>query len=479
MPQLNPPARLELTRRALLQRGGLSLASIALADLLRAESAQLADSSAPPGPHFAPKAKRVVFLHMAGAPSQLDLFDPKPKLQQLDRQECPASYLAGERFAFIQGTPKILASPYAFEREARTGFDFSTLVPGLAAVADKLCVIRSMRTTQFNHVPAQLMLQTGHFRMGRPSFGAWTSYGLGSLNRDLPSFVVLTSGRYGPDGGASLWGPGFLPSEHQGVRLLPQGAPVLHLRDPAVCEREDRRRQLDALGDLNRAAAAERGDPETLARIEQYELAYRMQSSVPALVDLGSEPAAVLERYGADPAQPSFARNCLLARRLLEQGVRFVQLYHWGWDSHGTSPDDDLMSSLPKRCRECEGPSAALLAELDERGLLADTLFVWGGEFGRTPMNEARNGSSYLGRDHHPHAFTMLLAGAGLKRGFRLGATDELGYFATEDPVTPHDLHATVLHLLGFDHLRLTYRSQGRDFRLTDVEGEVVAKLLA
>jgi hypothetical protein len=455
------------------------LASLALADLLRADRTLGDGAQLALGPHHAPKAKRVVYLHMAGAPSQLDLFDPKPKLAELDGKACPDSFLKGERFAFIKGPPKILGSPHRFTQEPRTGFDFSALVPGLASVADKLCVIRSMRTTQFNHVPAQLLMQTGHFRMGRPSFGAWTSYGLGSLNRDLPTFVVLNSGRYGPDGGASLWGSGFLPSVHQGVRFLSHGDPVLHLADPAGCARDDRRRQLDALGDLNRLAGAERGDPETDTRIAQYELAYRMQAAVPALVDLSSEPQAVLDRYGAKANEPSFARNCLLARRLLEQDVRFVQLYHWGWDSHGTSPDDDIVASLPARCRECEGPSAALLADLDERGLLADTLFVWGGEFGRTPMNEARDGSKFLGRDHHPHAYTVLVAGAGLKRGYQLGATDELGYFVTADPVTPPDLNATLLHLLGFDHKRLTYRSQGRDFRLTDVEGEVVTKLLA
>ncbi|MBM3976426.1 MAG: DUF1501 domain-containing protein [Planctomycetes bacterium] len=475
MPELIPSPDWRPTRRALLAGGGVSLASLALAELLRAEQTPVSGA----GPHHAPKAKRVVYLHMAGAPSQLDLFDPKPKLAELDGQDCPASYLSGERFAFIKGTPKILGSPHAFAREARTGFDFSALVPGLSSVADKLCVVRSMRTTQFNHVPAQILMQTGHFRMGRPSFGAWTSYGLGALASDLPSFVVLTSGRYGPDAGASLWGAGFLPGVHQGVRFLSHGDPVLHLADPEGCDRDDRRRTLDAIGDLNRLAARERGDPEIETRIAQYELAYRMQASVPELVDFGSEPAHVLERYGAKADEPSFARNCVLARRLLEQGVRFVQLYHWGWDSHGTSPGDDIVTSLPQRCQECDRPSAALLAELDERGLLEDTLFVWGGEFGRTPMNEARDGSKFLGRDHHPHAFTMLLAGGGLKRGFRLGATDELGYFVSEDPVTPFDLNATLLHLLGFDHERLTYRFQGRDFRLTDVEGAVLAKLLA
>ena len=473
------PASIDLGRRAALRQGAVGLGAIALATLLGRESRAQSASPEDALPHFPPRAKRVVYLHMAGAPSHLDLFDPKPALARLDRQPVPEALLQGERFAFIKGHPKLLASPYRFERHGQSGAEFSELLPRLAANADRLAVVRSMHTTEFNHAPAQLFLQTGHARVGRPSFGAWLSYGLGSLNRDLPTFVVLTSGRFGPDGGASLWGSGFLPGVHQGVRLRSQGDPVLFLADPPGMDRAARRRTLDTLVELDRLQHERCGDPEILTRIEQYELAFRMQRSAPELADLSSEPESVRARYGVEPGKVSFANNCLLARRLLERGVRFVQLYHWGWDSHGTSTDDDLVTALPQRCRECDGPSAALLEDLDERGLLEDTLFVWGGEFGRTCMNEERDGSKFLGRDHHPHAFTVLLAGGGLKRGITLGATDEFGYRVVEDPVGVHDLHATLLRLLGIDHLRLTYRSQGRDFRLTDVEGEPVAGLLA
>ena len=463
--------KIDLGRREILRHGAVGLGALALSELLglraRAQGAP------------APKAKRVVYLHMAGAPSHLDLFDPKPALAKLDGQPVPDSFIAGERFAFIKGHPKVLASPFTFARHGQSGAEFSQLLPRLAANADRLAVVRSMHTSEFNHAPAQLFLQTGHARAGRPSFGSWLSYGLGSMNRDLPTFVVLTSGRFGPDGGASLWGSGFLPGVHQGVRLRSQGDPVLFLANPGELDRAGRRRTLDTLGELDRIHAARTGDPEIATRIEQYELAFRMQQSAPEFADLSQEPESVRARYQVEPGKTSFGNNCLLARRLLERGVRFVQLYHWGWDSHGTSPDDDLVTSLPKRCQETDGPSAALLEDLAERGLLEDTLFVWGGEFGRTCMNEERDGSKFLGRDHHPHAFTMLLAGGGVKAGQTLGATDELGYRVVEDPVSVHDLHATLLRLLGIDHLQLTYRSQGRDFRLTDVAGELVPKLIA
>ncbi len=416
---------------------------------------------------------------MAGAPSQLDLFDPKPALEGLAGKPIPESFTQGERFAFIKGTPKVLASPYRFARHGASGQTFSELLPGLASVADELCIVRSMHTTEFNHAPAQLFLHTGHARIGRPCLGAWASYGLGSMNADLPTFVVLLSGQFGPDAGASVYGSGFLPTVHQGVRLRSEGDPVLFLADPPGMERAERRRTLDALAELNRIAAERAHDPEIDTRIAQYELAFRMQASVPELADLASEPESVRAAYGAEPGKKSYANNCLLARRMLERGVRFVQLYHWGWDSHGTGPNDDLVTALPARCRETDRATAALLRDLRERGLLDDTLVVWGGEFGRTPMNEERDGSKFLGRDHHPHAFTMLLAGGGTRKGVTVGATDELGYRVVEDPVSVHDLNATVLHLLGFDHTRLTYRSQGRDFRLTDVEGEVVRKVLA
>jgi hypothetical protein len=323
------------------------------------------------------------------------------------------------------------------------------------------------------------MLHTGHFRMGRPSFGAWVSYGLGTENEDLPAFVVLLSGQYAVDAGASVYGSGFLPTVHQGVRFRSQGDPVLFLKDPDGVDRAARRSSLDALAKLNGLAFARSLDPEIETRIAQYELAYRMQTSVPELMDVSKEPKETLEAYQVEPGKTSFGNNCLLARRLLERGVRFVQLYHWGWDSHGTGPNDDIVTSLPKRCKECDGPASTLIRELRERGMLDDTLVIFGGEFGRTPMNEERDGSKFLGRDHHPHCFTMVLAGGGVRRGFRLGATDELGYFVTEDPVGVHDLNATLLHLLGIDHKRLTYRFEGRDYRLTDVAGELVEKILA
>ena len=465
-----------LTRRHLLRESALGAGSLALASLLgRDARAQLA-----PGAQPAPaRAKRIVFLHMAGAPSQLDLFDPKPKLAELDGQPIPESFTQGERFAFIKGTPLILKSPYRFARHGQAGHDFSELCPNFARIADRLTVVRSLHTTQFNHAPAQIFLASGHERIGRPSFGAWMSYGLGALNQDLPAFVVLTSGQYGPDGGASLWSSGFLPGVHQGVRLRSAGDPVLFLSNPKGMDARARRRSLDALAQLNQMQFEQRQDPEIETRIAQYEMAFRMQTSVPELADLSQESAATLAAYGAEPGKQSFANNCLLARRLLERDVRFVQLYHWGWDSHGTGTGDDIVHSLPERCRECEKPSAALIEDLAQRGLLDDTLVVWGGEFGRTPMNERRDGSTFLGRDHHPHAFTMLLAGGGFAPGVSMGETDELGYRVVRDPVSVHDLHATLLHLLGLDHTRLTYRSQGRDFRLTDVAGSVVTRLLA
>ncbi|MAB78228.1 MAG: sulfatase [Planctomycetes bacterium] len=466
-----------LTRRALLGSGGLGLGSLALQTLL-GDSAS-AQGTTHTGPHFAPRAKRIIYLHMAGSPSQLDLFDPKPALAAHDREPVPEDLIQGERFAFIKGVPKLLASPYGFAKHGESGQELSELLPHLAGVADDIAIVRSMHTTQFNHAPGQLFLNTGFERVGRPSMGSWLSYGLGSENQDLPAFVVMLSGAYGPSGGHSLWNSGFLPTVHQGVRFQSQGDPVLFLSNPEGMQPGSRRRVLDALRSLNEARLLELGDPEIQTRIAQYELAYRMQTSVPELVEIEKEPQEVRELYGAQAGSASFANNCLLARRLVERGVRFVQLYHWGWDSHGTSPSDDIVTSLPQRCEETDRACAALLKDLKRLGLLEDTLVVWGGEFGRTPMNEERNGSTYLGRDHHPHAFTMWLAGGGVRPGITLGATDELGYSVTEDPVSVHDLHATLLHLLGLDHERLTYRSQGRDFRLTDVYGKVAQKLLA
>ena len=471
----------DVTRRWLLQRCGVGLGALAFQSLLSRDglASPLEDALTTRAPHHAPKARRVLYLHMAGSPSQIDLFDPKPKLRQLDGQECSEELIAGERFAFIKGVPKFLGSPYDFQRHGQSGAEVSTLLPHLATCVDDIAILRSMWTSQFNHAPAQFLLNTGHERIGRPSMGSWLSYGLGSENRDLPAFVVLLSGAYQPSGGASLWSSGFLPTMHQGVRFRSQGDPVLFLSNPPGMGEETRRRSLDAVNELNEKRLADVGDPEISTRIAQYEMAYRMQSSVPELLEIDKEPEAVREAYGIQPGKISYANNALLARRLLERGVRFVQLYHWGWDSHGTNPSDDIITSLPQRCMETDRATAALLKDLKQRGLLDDTLIVWGGEFGRTPMNEERNGSKFLGRDHHPHCFTMWMAGGGVKGGVTVGKTDELGYFIEERPISTHDLHATMLHLLGFDHTRLTYRFQGRNFRLTDVEGEVVQEVLA
>jgi hypothetical protein len=424
------------------------------------------------------RAKRVIVLHMAGAPSQLDLFTPKPELVKHHLQPCPDELLKNERFAFIKGHPKMLGSPYPFAQHGQSGAWLSELLPETAKIADELSFVHSMKTEQFNHAPAQIHLFTGHSLPGRPSLGAWLSWGLGTENRDLPAFVVLTSGPYAPDGGAALWGPGFLPSLHQGVRFRGQGDPVLHLANPAGMTDDSRRRSLDALRALNEQAGARHGDPETQTRIEQYELAWRMQSSVPELADLSTETQATLDLYGAKPGEASFANNALLARRLSERGVRIVQLHHWGWDSHGTSPGDDIITSLPERCRQTERACAALVLDLKQRGLLDETIILWTGEFGRTPMNEERNGSQFLGRDHHPHCFSLWVAGGGFKHGASLGETDELGYHVVGAAHTVNDLHASMLHLLGIDHEQLTYRFMGRDFRLTDVAGELMLPLL-
>ena len=478
----------ELTRRWFLRDCAVGVGSLALGSLLERDglaSSALAREDAPlnplapRAPHFAAKAKRIVYLHMAGSPSQIDLFDPKPLLAAKNGEPCPESLIANERFAFIKGVPKMLGSPYRFARHGASGQELSELLPHLASVADELAIVRSLTTEQFNHAPAQIFVNTGHARIGRPSMGSWLAYGLGTEDQDLPAFIVMLSGQYQPDGGSSLWSSGFLPTIYQGVRFRSQGDAMLYLSDPPGMSRESRRRSLDLIRALDEGELERDGDPETKTRIGQYEMAWRMQSSVPELLAIEAEPESVRAAYGVEPGKVSFANNCLLARRLLERGVRFVQLYHWGWDSHGTGPQDDLVTSLPLRCKETDQPVAALVRDLKERGLLDDTLVVWGGELGRTPMNEERNGSKFLGRDHHPHAFTIWLAGGGVRPGITYGATDELGYHVTEGKLTVHDLHATILHLMGLDHLKLTYRSQGRDFRLTDVSGEVVKPLLA
>jgi uncharacterized protein (DUF1501 family) len=465
------------TRRHFFRQSGFGIGPLALY-LLQNERASGADMLAK-APHFAPKAKRIVFLFMAGAPSQLDLLDYKPALNRYDGQPVPEDVIKGERFAFIKGTPKLLGSPHSFARYGQSGAEISSLLPHLANVVDDIAIVRSMHTTQFNHAPGQIFMNTGFQIPGRPSLGSWLTYGIGSESSDLPGFVVLLSGQNQPDGGKSCWGSGFLPTIYQGVQFRSSGDPVLFLSNPDGVAAETRRRSLDLLRDLNDSHQDEVGDPEIATRIASYEMAYRMQSSVPELTDIAKEPQSVHEMYGTEPGKASFGNNCLLARRLLERGVRFVQLYHRGWDTHGSSNNEDIVNKLGMLCRETDRPAAALIKDLKQRGLLDSTLVVWGGEFGRTPMNEARGGSKFLGRDHHPRAFTMWMAGGGIKPGVTVGRTDDIGYNVAETPVSVHDLHATILRLMGLEHTRLTYKSQGRDFRLTDVSGEVVKKLLA
>lgn len=472
-----------LNRRSLLQYGVAGLGAFALAPLIgqltgAEPSHHRNDPMAPKPPHFPARAKRIIYLFMAGAPSQLDLFDYKPKLAQLNGQPCPESLIKGERFAFIKGVPKLLGSPYAFKQHGQSGMWVSELLPHTAKVVDQLAFIRSVKTDQFNHGPAQIFMNSGHQIVGRPSLGSWLTYGLGSVGDSLPGFVVLLSGEVDPGAGNACWSSGFLPTSYQGVPLRTQGDPVLFVSNPDGVNAAARRRSLDTLRALNERHLESTGDPEIATRIAAYEMANRMQSSVPDLAALASEPKHIHELYGTEPGKPGFATNCLLARRLIERGSRVVQLYHRGWDHHGENKNKDIQTGLSRLCRETDQACAALITDLKQRGLLDDTLVVWGGEFGRTPMNEARDGSKFLGRDHHPRAFTMWFAGGGIKSGHIHGETDEVGYNVVKDPVHVHDLHATLLHCMGIDHTKLTFRFQGRDYRLTDVHGHVVKALL-
>jgi hypothetical protein len=489
---MNPQLELlqTLTRRHFLSAGPLSLGAIGLASLLArdglatpagpAPTPAVVNPLAPRPPHFAPRAKQVIYLHMTGSPPNLDLWDYKPALVERDGQDCPSSLLEGKRFAFTTGIPKLLGTPRKFVRCGASGHWMSDAVPHLHEVADELCFIHSMTTDQFNHAPAELLLYTGSPRSGRPSLGAWVTYGLGSENENLPGFVVLISSGVQPNGGKNSFGSGFLPSVFQGVQCRSKGDPVLYASDPPGMSRALRRQSLDALRALNEQQAREMGHPETLTRIAQYELAFRMQLAVPEVMDISREPPQVLEAYGAQPGAASFANNCLLARRLIEQGVRYVQLFDWGWDFHGTRPAEDIRDGLTQKCATMDRPVAALLKDLKARGLLDTTLVIWGGEFGRTPFREGRTSKgNVLGRDHYPDCFTMWLAGGGVRAGYSHGETDELGFAVVNDKVHVHDLQATILHLLGFDHTRLVYRFQGRDYRLTDVHGQVVRPLLA
>jgi hypothetical protein len=423
-------------------------------------------------PHFPAKAKRVIYLHMSGAPPQQDLFDYKPTLVKHNMQLCPDQLLKNQRFAFIKGHPKLLGTPYKFHQRGECGQTISDLLPHMGEIVDDIAVIRSMHTDQFNHAPAELYIFTGTPRNGGAAMGSWITYGLGSENQDLPGFVVLISGGTDPTGGKALWSTGFLPSVYQGVQCRTVGDPILYVGNPKGMDRADRRRTLDALRRLNEYELKEFGDPETLTRISQYELAFRMQMSVPDVMDIRQEPESILQMYGAEPGAASFANNCLLARRLVERGVRYVQLFDWGWDCHGTGKGDDIVYHLPEKCKEIDRPVAALIKDLKRQGLLDETIVVWGGEFGRTSMNEARGGSTFLGRDHHPHCFTLWLAGGGFKGGISLGATDDLGYQISENPVTVHDLQATILHLLGLDAEKFRFPYQGLQQRLIGVEGD-------
>jgi len=417
---------------------------------------------------------------MAGAPSQLELFDYKPELLRYNGKDCPKELMEGKRFAFLKGTPKLMG-PYVnnFRQYGESGAWVSDHLPYTREVVDDICFIKAMHTEEFNHAPAQLLMQTGSSRLGRPSFGSWVTYGLGSENENLPGFIVLASGGKTPDAGKSIWGSGFLPSVYQGVQCRSHGDPVLYVSDPHGMDRALRESSIAAINSINNEAYDLVKDPEMKTRIQQYEMAFRMQVSVPEAMDIKSEPAYIHELYGSDPDQSSFANNCLLARRLVERGVRFVQLYHWGWDSHGIDEQLSINYGMVRQCKATDKPVAALLKDLKQRGLLEDTLVVWGGEFGRTPMQELREDAKFLGRDHHLEAFTMWVAGGGIKPGISYGETDALGYYGVKDKVHVHDLHATLLHQLGYDHEKFTYPYQGRNFRLTDVAGKVIKKIIA
>jgi hypothetical protein len=469
---------LQQTRRHFFRDCALGFGATALASLLRGES-QAANPLAPKPSHFAAKAKSVIYLFMAGGPSQLELFEPKPQLSKLNGQPIPDSFLAGKRFAFMdtftKEKPKLLAARRKYFQHGQSGAWLSECLPHLGSVADDLAIIRTMQTNVFNHAPAKVFINTGSPQFGRPSMGSWLTYGIGSESQSLPGFVVLMSGPRGPRGGAALWSSGFLPTTYQGVPFRSGGDPILNLSNPPGVSRDRQGQLLDAVKDLNQTRLADTGDPEIATRIAQYEMAFRMQTAAPELIDLSREDRRTIEMYGAEPGKVSFANNCLLARRLIERGARFVQLYHTDWDHHGDSVNN-LGKGLDKVCREVDQPSAALISDLKRRGLLDSTLVVWGGEFGRTPMGENRD---TIGRNHHIDAFTVCLAGGGVKPGITIGETDEFGFSPISDPIHVHDLQATILHLLGLEHTKLTFRFQGRDYRLTDVHGNVVSKLLA
>ena len=476
---MNPihEAQLNMNRRQLLRAAPMALGNLALGGLLKAEGGALPAG----GLHHKPRAKRIIYLFQSGAPSQLDLFDHKPGLEAHDGVELPDSVRMGQRLTGMtsgQATHPVRPSRYSFERRGESGAWVSEMLPHTAGVVDKLCFVRSMHTEAINHDPAITFFQTGNQQPGRPSIGSWFSYGLGSENEDLPAFVVMLSKNTNPIAQPiydRLWGAGFLPSNHQGVKLRSQGDPVLFLDDPAGSSRADERRMLDRLAELNELRAEEVGDPEVTSRIAQYEMAHRMQMSVPELTDISDEPESTFELYGDDARVPgTHAANCLLARRLAERGVRFIQLFHRGWDHHF-----DVPKNMPIQCGETDQGSAALVTDLAQRGLLEDTIVIWGGEFGRTVYAQGSSTFEKYGRDHHPRCFTVWMAGGGFRPGTTYGETDDFSYNIARDPVSVHDLHATILHCMGIDHLKLTHLHAGRDFRLTDVHGEVVSGLLS
>jgi hypothetical protein len=461
-----------VSRRWFIEQCGIGVGALALNHLLMSSiyAQQASSPTAPKLPHHTPRAKNVIFLFMAGGPSHMELFDFKPQLAKFDGTLPPADLIKGYRAAFINPSSKLLGPKFKFAKHGQSGAEISELLPHTAGIVDDIAIVKSMVTDAFNHAPGQLMMNTGSMIFGRPSMGSWVIYGLGSEAKDLPAFVVFSTGSKGPSGGNSCWGSGFLPTVYQGVQFRNAGDPVLYLSNPPGVDEKLQRDSLDVIGKLNKMRLDAVGDPEIATRINSYEMAFKMQASAPELMDISKEPKNILEMYGAEPGSPSFANTVLMARRLVERGVRFVQIYHEAWDQHGS-----LVKDLTKNCKDTDQACAALIKDLKQRGMLKDTLVIWGGEFGRTPM--VQGGSD--GRDHHPNAFTMWLAGGGIKSGITIGETDDLGFNVVKDRVHVHDLHATLLHLLGFDHEKLTYRFQGRDFRLTDVHGMLVEKLLA
>ncbi len=477
---MNQPQPTPIARRHFLRDCGVGLGKMALAGLLTetlAQSSRAADAGnalAPKPPHFPGKAKRVIHLFMAGAPSHLDLFDYKPELARFEGKPLPPSVIGNQRYAFIRSDAAVMGPRFKFGRHGQCGAELAEVLPGLARVVDEIAIIKSVKTDQFNHAPAQMFFNTGFPVPGRPCLGSWALYGLGAETQELPAFVVMSTGN-GLSGGSALWSSGFLPTVYTGTPFRKKGDPILNVSSPAGIDPRLQRDTLDLLSTLNHQQLATVGDPEISTRLANYEMAFRLQTSAPELMDLKNETKETLDLYGCKPEEPSFARACLLARRMIERGVRFVNIYHEGWDAH-----TDLIGNHKGNCAKTDQASAALIVDLKRRGLLDDTLVIWGGEFGRTPMVETNPSlGRSMGRDHHPQAFTMWMAGGGIKRGLSYGATDEMGFHVVENPVHVHDMQATILHCLGFDHERLTFHAAGRDFRLTDVHGKVVNAIIA